>query len=143
MLEVIASLKETIEFCKVNWSLFGESLPGYQNTFRSIWNALALTVELLECYKKQWSSRPLHGRTPGEIHRIQSQNWDRVNQISKWAFVSAVSSIEYSSKLLIKRASSGPLKLLGESKRVYLSEIINHSKKNSMVDDDTHAQWSA
>ena len=141
MLEVIASLIETRNYCKANWNLFDESLLAYENTFRSVWNALVLTVELLECYKKQWSSRPTKAKTLGEIQQIQTQNWDRVNQISKWAFISTVSNIEYSMKLLIRRAQNGPLKPLAKRKRVNLREIINHSKKSAMIDDDSHKQW--
>ena len=116
-------------------------MPTYENTFRSIWNSLVLTVELLDCYKRQWSSESLSGKTPGEIKGLQDQRWDRVNQISKWAFISIVSSIEYSSKMLIQKSNTGPLKRLDKKKRLYLSEIINHSKKSSMIDDDTHKQW--
>ncbi len=141
MLEVLSSLAETRNYCKANWDLFDETLPVYENTFRSIWNTLVLTVESLECYKKQWSTESLTGKTPGDIKRLQDQRWDRVTQISKWAFISTVSSIEYSLKMLIQRAQNGPLKPLAKRKRVYLREIINHSKKSSMIDDDTHKQW--
>ncbi len=140
MLEVIDSLTKTRDFCKASWGMFNDALPAYENTFRSMWNAIVITLELLECYKKQWS-KPLVGKTKEEVERIQGQNWDRVNQITKWAFISTVSSIEYSSKMLIQSAHKGPLKPLAKKKRVYLREIINHSKESSVIDDATHKQW--
>jgi hypothetical protein len=51
MLEVIASLIETRDYCKENWNLFDVSLPAYEHAFMSMWNALVLAIELLECYK--------------------------------------------------------------------------------------------
>jgi hypothetical protein len=83
----------------------------------------------------------LVGKTPGYVKRLQDQRWDRVTQISKWTFISIVSSIEYSSKILIQKSETGALKPLAKRKRLTLREIINHSKKSSLIDDDAHKQW--
>ena len=142
MLEVIDSLHKTRDFCKDNSGVLDDRFAFHENCFHMIANATTLAIELLNYYKEAWT-RPMPRVTTEKAELILKQRTDKVNEITRWAFIAAVSSAEFSSKILVKRAQKGPLKSLSRRKRLYLSQIMDASNRNGIIDSTSHDEWAA
>ena len=139
---VIDSLMKTRTFCKKNYNMFDDTFEFHENCFEMLSNAASLALDLLNFYKKIWSV-PLIDVTKEQAKMLQKQNRDKVNEITRWAFVSVVSSVEFSSKQLISRILEGPLSTLKKEKRLYLSKIFRVSKEYGILNSQTYNEWTA
>lgn len=141
MLEVIDSLHMTRNFCKENTGLFDDRFEFHENCFQMMANAATLAIELLSFYKEVWM-KPITGVNVEKAKEIQKQNWDKTNEITRWAFIAAVSGVEFSLKTIIRRIGRGPLKDL-RKKRLRLSGIIGKCNKYGLLAPASFDEWTA
>ncbi len=141
MLEVIDSLYMTRNFCKENADLFDNRFEFHENCFHMMANAATLAIELLSFYKEVWM-KPITGASEEQAEKIQKQNWDKTNEITRWAFIAAVSGVEFSLKTIIRKIDRGPLKALIRKKRLNLSIIIEKCNKHRLIDQASYDEWT-
>jgi hypothetical protein len=119
--------------------------PKYPDSFAMIFNDTTLTLEMLDYYYGIWKRKRL---LPTDvIKRLREENAQRVLGITKWAFISALSIIEYTAKEMLKMANTNSFEYLRaklqSGKRVHLSEIIERSKKITLIDVEQYETWRA
>jgi len=119
--------------------------PRYPDSFAMIFNDTTLTLEILDYYYGIWKRKRL---LPTDmIKRLRKENAERILGITKWSFISALSIIEYSAKEMLKMANTSSFEYLRtklqSGKRVYLSEIIERSKKITLIDEQQYGIWRA
>ncbi len=118
--------------------------PESPNVFAMMYNDVTLTVELLNHYYRLWK-KPVIGISPEMVEQVKNENAERVLVISKWSFVSTLSSIEWHSKEIM-RLTTGDLfselkQRLLNGKRVYLSNIMERSKSLELIDEKKYETW--
>lgn len=82
----------------------------YSMVSNAIFNTLTLTLELLNYYYNVWASYDTSKLSPEEIEGKRRENAERVIEITKWAFVHAMSIIEFSIKNAVKIIDTSMLK---------------------------------
>jgi hypothetical protein len=105
-------------------------------------NAATLAIELLSFYKEVWM-KPIIGASAEQVEKIQKQNWDKINEITRWAFIAAVSAVEFSLKTIVRKMDQGPLKALIRMKRLNLNTIIERCKKHRIIDQASFDEWTS
>jgi len=109
--------------------------------FASMFNFATLTLELLSHYYDQWKGIRIV-KTKEDLKRARDENAERCKEITKMQFVLAISSIEYRAKETIKLYPKKPLaKWFGKQKRVYLSGIMDESKRIGLIDNKERELW--
>ncbi|RLE53679.1 MAG: hypothetical protein DRJ26_03070 [Candidatus Methanomethylicota archaeon] len=68
------------------------------NGFNAIFNALTLTREFLNYYYSRWASYDVSKLSLDEVERLRKEDAERVIEITKRAFLHAMSIIEFSVK---------------------------------------------
>jgi len=110
-----------------------------------IFNNTTLTLELLTYYFKIWKRPPPPSLSSDEIERLRKENAQRVLTITKWAFVSALSLIEYSAKETLKIIKDKSFKQLREKLQqdepVYLRTIMKKSQETKLIDEKQYKTW--
>ena len=110
-----------------------------------IFNNTTLTLELLTYYFQIWRKPPPPSLSKDEIERLRKDNAQRVLTITKWAFVSALSLIEYSAKETLKIVNDESFKKLREKLQrgepVYLSAIMKRSQETELMDEEQYRIW--
>jgi len=135
------TIRERARYCG-DW-LTGVN-PKYPNCFDMIYNAATLTLELLDHYFDIWKRT-----VPRSIlaEELKKDNVERVFEITKWAFISALSIVEYTSKEILKMVNDNSFECLRariqSGKRVYLSHIIERSKEIEVTDEEQYKRWRA
>ena len=119
------------------------------NAFNMIFNGVTLTFELLNYYFDIWS-KPYPLLAEEEKEKIKRENAERVLEITKWAFIDALSVIEYCAKVILKTVDTQRIKQLNANlqikmekgkKRVYLSSIMELSWNAEFIDDEQYQAW--
>jgi hypothetical protein len=76
---------------------------------------------------------------------MRDENSQRVNEVTKWLFISALSSVEYAAKEMLKATNGESFQKLRETlqrgKRVHLSTIIDRSKQVALIDEEEYKTW--
>lgn len=146
LLELISNIRKKSEKYGKWLERLNPSLP---NAFNMIFNDITLTLELLSHYYNVWS-KPSSGIKEEEFEQLREENAERILKITKWAFVSALSSIEYCLKETLKvargRITSIPqLKELRRDllagTRVYLRRITRQCRRAGIIDDEQYRVW--
>jgi len=118
--------------------------PTCPNCFDMIYNAATLTLELLNHYFDIWKRTAPRSISAEELKK---DNVERVFEITKWAFISALSSVEYTSKEMLRMVSDNSFEYLRariqSGKWVYLSQIIERSKEIEFIDEEQYKTWRA
>jgi predicted metallo-beta-lactamase superfamily hydrolase len=108
-------------------------------------NHATLTAELLSYYLRIWQTPPAPMPSTEEIERLREQNWQRVNEITKWFYVASVSSFEYSAKKVVKDVQTEAAQKLRQElqrhKRLYLSSITRAAREVGLITDEQHQTW--
>jgi len=104
--------------------------------FAMIFNMHTLMLELLSHYFCAWN-KATETRCPS-IDETRKQNAERVILIQKMIFVQTMSSVEYCCKDYIK---SYPQKIGQIKGRIYLSKIIEESKRHNVISDSELTRW--
>jgi len=103
-----------------------ESPAGY---FNILFNNFTLIIELLDAYYQIWGTTTTTNAE--SIEEAKQQNAERIIWAQKLSFIEAMSSFEYCAKKIVGDS-------LGEFKgRMYLREIMERSKSNGLISDDT------
>ena len=108
--------------------------------FAMLFNSTTLTLELLSYYYGIW--KRTYTMTKEQIERSKEENAQRCMEITKMQFILAISNIEYCMKEVLDMYPRHSLaKWCCKQKRIYLSGIINESKKIRLIDDKEHRFW--
>jgi len=145
----LEKLLQTLRTIREKLRVYGDWLtrinPKIPNSFNMIFNDTTLTLELLHYYFQLWKSPPPPLLSVDEIKRIKEENAQRVLEITKWAFISTLSNVEYSAKETLKTVSEKSFKQLREmlrgSKRVYLRAIMKKSREIGLIDEKQYKTW--
>ena len=111
-----------------------------------IFNDLTLTLELLEYYYDRWKIPPSPSLSVEEVERKRKENAERVIEITKWAFIHALSCMEFTAKETLKLLCYDPFKdlrekLLRGKDYVYLGTIIGRSRSIGLIDEECYETW--
>jgi len=145
ILEIIADIRGRL---KEHGDWFDSVEPGLPNAFNTVFNHITLILELLSHYYRIWSRAPPYV-DEAKIMRMRRENAERVLEITKWAFISALSSMEYALKELLKASDRAVSiqqlqrlrrKLL-EGKKVYLRNIVKSCRAVGIIDDEQYKVW--
>ncbi len=120
---------------------YNSSIP---NAFNMIFNDLTLTLELLDYYYRVWSSLDVSAFSAEDVERRRKENWKRVMQITKWAFIDALSSLEFSLKKMLETINPKVLSVIKERRRnkpIYLRSIIKELHREGYVNDEAYNGW--
>ncbi len=118
--------------------------------FGMIFNQVTQTYELLRLYYEIWRNPSLFGyKIPSnsqEIEQVRKENTERCIMATKWLFIGALSSIEYSMKETIKLYPKSKIyswfsNRVKQGKRVYLSGIIEKSVEYGLIDESKKHIW--
>ena len=148
MTEILKSIADIRERLKEYGDWFAKAKPTLPNAFNMIFNHTTMTLELLNYYYGIWSRTP-PGVNEAEIERMRRENAERVLEVTKWAFVFALSSMEHVLKELLKAdervASAQHLQRLRRTllagRRVYLSTIVKSCREAEIISDEQHEVW--
>ena len=147
-MEILKSIADIRERLKEYGDWFAKAKPMLPNAFNMIFNHTTMTLELLSYYYGIWSRAP-PSVGEEEIKRMKKENAERVLEVTKWAFVFALSSMEHSLKELLKAdehaTSAQHLQRLRRTLlaggRVYLSTIAKSCRKAGIISDEQHGVW--
>jgi len=127
---------------------YGDWLEQYDrnipNAFNMIFNDLTLTLELLDYYYRIWSSLDVSAFSAEDVKRKRKENWKRVMQITKWAFIDALSSMEFSLKKMLEIVNPKVLSVIRERRRnkpIYFRSIIKELHREGYVNDKAYNGW--
>lgn len=143
MEELLKLLNETRQRSSKYGHWLEETNPKIPNSFGMIYNSTVLTLESLSHYYNIWGKRVILPKE--EIEHLRQDNAGRIVMLTRWAFISAISSIEYSVKETLKIIENEYFrklkKRLHSGKRVYLGEILGVSKNKGMIDEMQFRTW--
>ena len=120
---------------------YNRNLP---NAFNMIFNDLTLTLELLDYYYRLWSSLNISAFSAKDVERMRKENWKRVMQITKWAFIDTLSSLEFSLKKMLETINPKVLSVIKERRRnkpIYFRSIIKELHREGYVNDKAYNGW--
>jgi hypothetical protein len=141
LLRLIASTRERAHKYGDLWC--PETVPESLDGFGMIFNEATLVLELLDHYYSLWKN--LVRASGSEIEESKKENAQRVLLITKWSFVDALSSIEYSIKGTLKTLDTRQTRILRAElqtrKRVYLSAITRAAKERELIDAEQYETW--
>ena len=133
---------------------YGEWLENFNknvfNGFNAVYNALTLTLELLNYYYNVWTSYDVSRLSPDEIDRLRKENAERVIEITRWAFVHTMSIIEFSIKNSLEFINPSILRSIRTRKskgrkhkrvHIHLRDIIKELKRRRCIGDDVYNNW--
>jgi uncharacterized protein YutE (UPF0331/DUF86 family) len=151
LIDLLKSLSAIREKSKEYGSWFELTTPkccsARANAFNMIFNGTTLTFELLNYYFDIWN-KPYPLLTGEKIEKIKRENAERVLEITKWAFIHALSIIEYCAKVILKTVDTEQIKQLSAhlqikkgKKRVYLSSIMKKSRDAGLIDEEQYQAW--
>ena len=135
---------------------YGTWLEGFNigicNGFNAVFNGLTLTLELLDYYYNVWASYDASRLSRKEIESRRRENAERVIEITKWAFVHAMSIIEFSLKDAVRVIDPSIMKSIETRKSksrkrkrvfIYLRDIVEELKSKKCMSDEVHGNWVA
>lgn len=150
-------MKEVVDYIdqiRTKLSEYGDWLDKFNNKlfngFNAIFNGVTLTLELLNFYYEIWGSCRASGSSPEEVENLRRENAERVIMITKWAFVHAMSIIEFSIKNAVKIINPSILKSIEKRKSsggkrvfIYLRDIVEELKKKGCICEKVYRGWDA
>lgn len=130
--------------CKNHTLWLQQASAKIEDCFGMIHNSVTMTYELLHYYSKIWEKSVASTK---ELEHIRKENGERVMEITKWAFISNLSSVEYIMKKTLGESIKGPItswfsNKIKSGKRVYLRNIIDQSRKKGVIDNVQYASWT-
>lgn len=138
-----SKLQELLDYSKQiytnikEYDIWLEQYYPNHNAFKMIRNFLLLTWELLYFYNNEWIYKNTKYLRADEIERIIT--------ITRWAFVSTFSIIEYVTKIIIKNTNHEYFDninmRLKKGKRVSYRNILKTSKKVGLINDGEYMAW--
>jgi hypothetical protein len=148
MMEILKLIAKIREESRRYGDWLARIRPSLPNAFNMVFNHTTITLELLNYYYRIWSRAP-PGVGEEEIERMKKENAERVLEVTKWAFVFSLSSMEHVLKELLKAdgqvTSTQQLqrlrRILLAGRRVYLSGIVGSCREAGMIDDNQHEVW--
>jgi len=123
---------------------------GFCNGFNAVFNGLTLTLELLDYYYNVWASYDVSRLSREEIESRRRENAERVIEITKWAFIDAMSIIEFSLKDAVRIVDPSILKSIEARKSrgcrrkrvfIYLRDIVEELKNRNCMSDEVYGNW--
>lgn len=105
--------------------------------FGMAFNAITLTLELLDFYRRTWAAQT--STTYTNVEEAHDQNASRVTLIQKMCFIELMSSLEFCAKNIVAAYPVGFGAFRG---RLYLWGIMKRSMEIGIIDDNTLEQWS-
>jgi len=94
------------------------------NGFNSIYNALTLTLELLDHYLSWWCSEfVISMLSTGRVEDLEGEKAERIIEVTKWAFIHSMSIIEFSVKDALKRVNPDILSSIISKKKSVVIEV--------------------
>ncbi len=124
------------------------------NGFNSVYNALTLTLELLNHYLRQWCPEfMIPMLLTGRSGALKGEKAERIIEITKWAFIHSMSIIEFSVKNSLKQVNPDILNSIikkkkkhgrkGKRVRIYLRDIVGELKNRGCITDEAYKIWEA
>ena len=133
---------------------YGTWLEGFNigicNGFNAVFNGLTLTLELLDYYYNVWASYDASRLSREEIESRRRENAERVIEITKWAFIDAMSIIEFSLKDTVRVIDPSIMKDIETRKSkgrkrkrvfIYLRDIVEELKNRKCLSDEVYGNW--
>jgi hypothetical protein len=128
----------------IDW--FAKTLPDIVNCFVFIQKHVMSARDLLKHYERDWIEV--------EILLKKKEYIERLTMVAVSAFIFSLSAVEYFLKQIIKASVQGPLvkwitkkkserEEQGRKYHIYLSGIMNASKRGGLIDDVQHTSWKS
>ena len=150
MIEIIEQVSQIREKLKRYGNWLESFNTGIYNGFNAVFNGLTLTLELLDYYYNAWTSYDVSMLSPEEIESRRRENAERVIEITKWAFVHAMSIIEFSLKDAVGVIDPSIMKDIETRKSkgrkrkrvfIYLRDIVEELKNRNCMSDEVYGNW--
>ena len=126
----------------ISW--FDNTLPDVENCFVFIQKLAISARDLLRLFGTRW---------PSIDPNMKAKEFkERLMLIARSDFIFSLSAVEYLLKLIVKKSKKGPLvnwikreraKAEKQNRKfwVYLSGIMNESKRKKLIDESQHDSW--